>query len=471
MAAAEDPLATTASSGQAPASAPIRTAREAEAQVVPPEINESAVEIAEPDMKRRRSLLQSDSDSHQHSWPPSLVEWFRSALVAVSVETADGSRRETFHIHEGALRQMPYFEAYADRWAKAQEPCKLQLPPDVEMEDFENLIVRIYTVCRCGYMGGLERLRLEKTVDLKRAVAFYLLADMMLVERLMQEGRAAICLSVRTREHVEELRSWSQKPAAKALAKVVKEIESEWEQPFLANLVRSVIGDGNRVLGTPEILEMKSGILQDRLKERADLGLQSPDANIVLDVLRNCAWIGTVYYDQVFKVSPMLLIAWQMVEPNIITESAFNVARGLASELDRPASLCRVSYRGEQRYSLAFSGNRDIAVELLQGIVRVGAKLAEQGMVPWSEVMTVLPKNYESAQFEFIIQPALQVSLFQVELLLPYLKRISLDFLVKLLRTSPRAAAHRIARHVFMDEAALKPSKEVFEVIRELRLV
>merc|ERR1712224_1009944 len=181
------------------------------------------------------------------------------------------------------------------------------------------------------------------------------------------------------------------------------------------------------------------------------------------------AWIGTTYYDQTFKVSPQLYVVWQMVERHIVSESAFCIARGLATELDRPAGLCRVSYRGEQRYNLAFSGNRELAVEVLQGIVRAGAKLAEQGVVSWSEVMTVLPQNYESAQFELILQPALEVSQFQVELLLPFLKRISLDFLAKLLRTSPRASAQKIARHVFLDEAALKPNKEVFEVIREIR--
>ena len=51
------------------------------------------------------------------------------------------------------------------------------------------------------------------------------------------------------REGLEELRTWARKPGAKALTKVVKEIESEKEEPFLASLVRSVIGDGNRVLG------------------------------------------------------------------------------------------------------------------------------------------------------------------------------------------------------------------------------
>merc|ERR1711907_140388 len=143
------------------------------------------------------------------------------------------------------------------------------------------------------------------------------------------------------------------------------------------------------------------------------------------ETLKVNAWIGTTYYDQTFKVSPQLLVAWQMVEPYITTESAFVNARGLASELDRPAGFNRVSYRGEQRYSLAFSGNRELAVEVLQGIVRVGTRLAEQAVVSWAEVMTTLPQNYESAQFEFILQPALEALPFQVELLLPFLKRIS----------------------------------------------
>lgn len=47
-------------------------------------------------------------------------------------------------------------------------------------------------------------------------------------------------------------------------------------------------------------------------------------------------------------------------------------------------------------------------------LVRVGANLAEQGTLAWSEVMSTLPIHYESAQFEAILQPTLQVSLLQV---------------------------------------------------------
>lgn len=425
-----------------------------------------AAENGEPETKRRRTLLQPETG------PFSPVDWLRSAAAAVTVEVSEGSRKELFHIHEGALRQLPYFKAYADRWAKGADPCKLLLPPDVVVEDFEHLMVRIYTVCMCPLTKGMPcPMCHESSLDIKRSVAFYLLVDMMLAEQLLPEAYSAICLAVRSDEHLEELRAWSQKPGAKALAKVVSEIETEREEPFLATLVRSVIGDGNRVLGSPDILDLKTTILQDRLKERAELGLHCLDVHVVLDALKTNAWIGTVWIDQTFKVSPKLPVVWKMVEQHITTEKAFAFARGLAGELDRPAGFNRVSYRGEQRYALAFSGNRDLAAEVLQGIVRAGAKLAEQGVVAWSDVMNVLPQNYESAEFEAILLPALQVSIFQLDLLLPYLKKLSLDFLVKLLRTSPRVTARKIARHVFLDEAALKPNKEVFEAIRELRLV
>merc|ERR1719443_1397680 len=136
----------------------------------------------------------------------------------------------------------------------------------------------------------------------------------------MQEAHAAICQAVRTIEQLDELCTWAQKPQAKALMKVVSEIETEQKQPFLANLTRSVIGDGNRVLGTPEVLELKCAILRDRLTDRAALGLQGLDAHEVLEVLKTNAWIGTTYYDQTFKVSPQLYVVWQMVERHIVSE-------------------------------------------------------------------------------------------------------------------------------------------------------
>lgn len=386
------------------------------------------------------------------------AEWLQSRPVAVIVESHDGVRKETFHIHERALRRMPYFEAYAERWAKGEE-LKLRLPPDVDIEDFEWLVVHIYT--------GVFAMSSE----LKRALAIYVLADVLLMEQFMPQVVAGICRTVHNTEQFAELRNFSMTPAGKGLAAVVAEIESESQDPFLSNLVRAVVGDGHHLLGTPEILELKSSILRTKLEDRAALGLQTPDAHTVLEVLKASAWIGTVYYDQNFKVSPQLAVVWKMVEPRISTESAFTLARGLAVELDRPATLNRVSYRGEQRYSLSFSGNRELAVEVLKGVVRAGAKLAEEGVVPWSEVMSVLPKNYEPSEFENILQPALDVTRFEVELLLPYLKRASLEFLARLLRTSPRATARKIARHVFLDEAALKPSSEVFDAILELRLV
>merc|ERR1711964_295250 len=124
-------------------------------------------------------------------------------------------------------------------------------------------------------------------------------------------------------------------------------------------------------------------------QERVELGLQIGDAHMVLETLKTNAWIGTVYYDQTFKVSPQLLVVWQMVEPYITTESTFTVARGLALELDRPEGFIRLCFRGEQRYSLAFSGNRNLAVEVLQGVVRAGTKLAERGAVSCGDVLAV----------------------------------------------------------------------------------
>merc|ERR1712050_118319 len=113
----------------------------------------------------------------------------------------------------------------------------------------------------------------------------------------------------------------------------------------------------------------------------------------------------------------------------------------------------------------------ELAVEVLQGIVRVGANLVKLGVVQCSDVLSMLPQHYEMGQFETILQPALEMAVSNVELLLPYLQRAPLEFLAKLLRTAPRAAACKISHHVFRHEAALKPNKEVFAVIRELRLL
>mmetsp|Transcript_59698 Transcript_59698/g.142039 ORF Transcript_59698/g.142039 Transcript_59698/m.142039 type:complete len:442 (+) Transcript_59698:68-1393(+) len=413
---------------------------------------DGAGENGATELKRRRV------DGFEEAMPLP-AEWLRTSQVAVSVRVSDDSRNDNFAIHEGALRQLPYFKAYAERWTRG-EALTLRLPPEVGIEDFERLLVYIYT-------GNMP----QRPKDLKRAVAMYLLVDMMNAEQVLPIVLNGIAHSVKTAEHLEELRSYTETFGHDRLLAIVAEIESEWEENFLGHLVKAVIGDGNRVLGTPQVLKIKAAILQDKLQDRAEMGLQAMDTQVVLEVLRANAWIGIPYIDQSFKVSPQLHVVWQMIEPYIDNEALFEVAKGLASELDRPSGFTRVSYRGEQRYSLAFSGNRDIAVEVLKGVVRVGTKLVQNGVIPCNEVLGVLPQNYEVGQFEVILQPALEFLLRNVELLLPLLRRASLDFLVKLLQTAPRMAARKIARHVFREEAALKPNVDVFEAIRKHRLL
>eukprot|EP00971_Amphidinium_carterae_P086126 1703890-Amphidinium_carterae.1 len=210
---------------------------------------------------------------------PLPAEWLRTSQVAVLVRVSDDSRSDEFTIHEGAIRQLPYFKAYAERWAQG-EALSLHLPPEVGVEDFERLLVYIYT----GQMP------LRRPRDLKGALAMYLLVDMMNAEQVLPVVLNGIEHCVKTKENLEELRQHAASFGHDRLLSIVAEIETEWEESFLTHLVAAVVGDGNRVLGSPEVLKIKADILQDKLHDRAEMGLQEMDTLVVLEVLRANAW-------------------------------------------------------------------------------------------------------------------------------------------------------------------------------------
>mmetsp|Transcript_115092 Transcript_115092/g.325212 ORF Transcript_115092/g.325212 Transcript_115092/m.325212 type:complete len:233 (+) Transcript_115092:716-1414(+) len=225
--------------------------------------------------------------------------------------------------------------------------------------------------------------------------------------------------------------------------------------------------------GSETALEVKLGILQDKLQDRAAMGLGELDAKVVLASLKANAWSeysrsGTMRYYQVATHVPAV---WRMVESRIATESVFATAIDLAAELDRPSHAGHMTYREETNLYCLFDSNRNSAVEVLQGVVRVGAKLAGAGFVQREKVLGMLPRHFDAVHCNGFVEQALELVLNDVDPLLPYLSKLSHDFLERLLRMAPRLTARKIARHVFRNEASMWPSVDMLQAIRELHLI
>mmetsp|Transcript_115092 Transcript_115092/g.325210 ORF Transcript_115092/g.325210 Transcript_115092/m.325210 type:complete len:298 (+) Transcript_115092:100-993(+) len=196
--------------------------------------------------KRQRTMPAADDSPHGYgacsggsSSSTSLLVDLASPLATVEVETGDRGHVATFQVHRGAIEQLPYLKAYAERWAHG-DPLRVQLPRGVEVTDFKDLLVYAYT-------GRLPRR--SDLAGFAKHVKMYRLVDMMLAEDLIPETLARICEAVRCPEELEELRQLASVCGLERISVVVAEIEMESEDPFLGQLVKSVVGNGRAPIG------------------------------------------------------------------------------------------------------------------------------------------------------------------------------------------------------------------------------
>ena len=104
---------------------------------------------SEPDIKRSRQTSTS---------------WFGLPPRLVEVHGTGGS--QTFHLPQGILDKIPYFQSQQQRWADADAPLKLELPSGLAAADFALLLEQM-----------LSRMTSKQPSDLQEALQLCQLAS------------------------------------------------------------------------------------------------------------------------------------------------------------------------------------------------------------------------------------------------------------------------------------------------------